>query len=456
MSDIRNPIRGRHQKQPHSAPSPLPPAASDEIARQELKREITHRMRAERALAECQKQQHALIKNLSVGFFRKDIGLKGKFLMVNQTMAEMFGYFSPDEFLRSPMNHFSHKSDDWRYAYGKLMAHGKVVSEELKFRKFDGSNIWTSFTANIIRMPGGKVECISGVVEDMTARKFLEGQLAQAQKLEAMGQLAAGIAHEINTPVQYIGDNTRFIQDGFTAMAELIKTHQSLLTEAEIDQGLMDKFDAANQSADIDYFMEEIPSAIWQSLEGVSRVVEIVRAMKNFSHPDTEDKAAADINEVIESTVTLSRNEWRYLADMRLELDPDLPHVPILQGDFKQVILNLVVNAAHAIEDAQAAGRDGKGTITVKTHQDGEYVEIRISDTGTGIPEEVRPKIFDLFFTTKGVGKGTGQGLAISRAVVVEKHGGTLTFETEMDKGTAFIIRVPLGDNSRKRGKLCA
>jgi signal transduction histidine kinase len=165
--------------------------------------------------------------------------------------------------------------------------------------------------------------------------------------------------------------------------------------------------------------------------------------MKDFSHPGGEEKVSADLNKAIESTITVARNEWKYVADMVVDFDPNLPDVPCFIGDINQVILNIMVNAAHAIGDLVAAGNLAKGTITVQTRRVDDAVEIRIKDTGGGIPEAIRSKIFDPFFTTKEVGRGTGQGLAIAHSVVVEKHGGTLTFETEIGRGSTFIIRLP-------------
>lgn len=285
------------------------------------------------------------------------------------------------------------------------------------------------------------------IVQDVTERKILESQLGQSQKLEAIGQLAAGIAHEINTPTQYVGDNIRFMQESFTDMAELMGKYRRLLEKVKVDgthATLVAELESLAEDADVEFVMEELPSAIEQSLEGVGRVSAIVRAMKEFSHPGVEEKSAVDINKAIESTATVARNEWKYVADLNTDFAPDLPPVPCFAGEFNQVILNIIVNAAHAIGDAVGDGSGGKGTITITTRRDNDWVEIRISDTGNGIPEAARPKIFDPFFTTKDVGRGTGQGLAISHSVIVEKHYGNITFETELGKGTTFIIRLPL------------
>ena len=276
-------------------------------------------------------------------------------------------------------------------------------------------------------------------------------QLLQAQKLESIGQLAAGIAHEINTPTQYVGDNTRFLRDGVGDLLKALDRCEELVNPTGTPCGWEERathFRAALQELDIEFLRDEIPKAIDQSLEGLERVTRIVRAMKDFSHPGVEGKEAIDLNQAIESTVTVARNEWKYVAEMVKDFDPALPPVFCLAGDFNQVILNMVVNAAHAIADVAGENSDRKGTITIATRRDGDWAEIRISDTGTGISEEHRLKVFDHFFTTKEVGKGTGQGLAIAHAVITEKHGGSITLETEVGKGTTFIIRLPIGAES--------
>ena len=279
------------------------------------------------------------------------------------------------------------------------------------------------------------------------ARKLMEIQLRGAQKLESIGQLAAGIAHEINTPTQYIGDNVRFLEASFGDLKEVQDQYGKLLQAAKSNAATPDlvaETEACLRRLDPDFLMGEIPRAIQQTLEGVDRVTKIVRAMKEFSHPGTEEKTPVNLNRALETTLTVARNEWKYVARIETDLDPDLPLVPCLPGEFNQVILNLVVNAAHAIADVNDGGAKGKGVITASTRRSGDWVEVRIQDTGAGIPEKIRHKIFDPFFTTKPVGKGTGQGLAMAHTAIVDRHQGTLTFETEVGAGTVFIIRLPL------------
>ena len=288
-----------------------------------------------------------------------------------------------------------------------------------------------------------------GIVRDITERKLLERQLAQAQKLESIGQLAAGIAHEINTPTQYVGDNTRFLKEGFEDLDRLVNEYQELVKELSEKGGFEESIERVTEIADeidLEYLREEIPLAIKQSLAGVERVAKIVRAMKEFSHPGSDEKTPTDLNKAIENTVTVARNEWKYVADLEMDFDEKLPPVPCLPGEMNQVILNMIVNASHAIADVVGDGANGKGTITIRTRKEEEWAEIRIEDTGAGIPEEIRERIFDPFFTTKEVGKGTGQGLSIAHNVIVDKHGGMIDVESDAGKGTTFIIRLPLED----------
>jgi signal transduction histidine kinase len=278
-------------------------------------------------------------------------------------------------------------------------------------------------------------------------REFMEVQLRQSQKLESIGQLAAGIAHEINTPAQYVGDNARFVKDSFRTVLKVLKCHEELLAAAQqnaVTPELLARNRELVAASDLDFLSQQIPSALDEALEGVERVSQIVKAMKEFSHPGGTVKSRADLNRAIESTATVARNEWKQVADLKFELEANLPMVPCFLGEFNQCLLNLIINAAHAIGDVVRAHPGTKGLITVRTRTDGDQVEVRVTDTGTGIPAAVRPRIFEPFFTTKDIGKGTGQGLAMVYGCIVRRHGGTITFETEAGTGTTFIIRLAL------------
>jgi PAS domain S-box-containing protein len=290
---------------------------------------------------------------------------------------------------------------------------------------------------------------LSAFVRDVSERKQMEAELRHAQKLEAVGRLAAGVAHEINTPIQFVGDNTRFLGESFAKFHQLLASYRALRDTVEHDAAhgeLLQAVSAMEDETDADYLRQEIPRAIDESLEGIGRVSSIVSAMKRFAHPDSGEKTPIDLNEAIRTTLTVARNELKYVADIDLELAP-LPPVPCFPGDFNQVLLNLLVNAAHAIGDVVGTS-GGRGCITVRTRQEDGHALVMIGDTGGGIPEAIRSRVFEPFFTTKEIGKGTGQGLAIAHSIVVDKHGGEIGFTTEMGRGTTFTIRLPLEDST--------
>ena len=284
------------------------------------------------------------------------------------------------------------------------------------------------------------------IVEELDAQIAFDRQFAHARRMETVGRLAAGVAHEINTPVQYVGGNVSFLEEAFNDICSLLDAYEQLLTTVESGRPTDHALQAVQQRAasiDLELLREEIPKAISQSLDGVQRVSQIVRSMKEFAHPESRSKTPSDLNRIIKSMVTVSASEWKHAADLVTELDPDLPHVAVLPGEFGQVIVNLLVNAAQAISEFN--GRSGdKGMITVSTRFEQEQVVIRIHDTGPGIPEENRSRIYDHFFTTKPVGVGSGQGLAMAHAMIVNELGGTIDFENDPVQGTTFIICLPV------------
>jgi PAS domain S-box-containing protein len=377
-----------------------------------------------------------------------ELGPDGHILQVNPSMAEFLGYGRPEDVpveMTEPLWTRAVSPERSAELTARMKAAGYVRSFEMEVFRNDGSKIWISTSARA-KWQDGALIGYSGMFEDITERKLLREQLLQAQKLESVGQLAAGIAHEINTPVQYIGDNVRFLQDSFGELVALNAGYARLLAavrSTEATPQMIEEVSRVVEKVDVDYLFDEIPKAIEQTLEGVSRVSALVGAMKEFSHPGTGEKVPLDLNRAIESTITVARNEWKYVADMKVELEPTLPLVCCFPGEFNQVILNMIVNAAHAIEEVAARGGPEKGLITIRTRSLAAGVEVQIQDTGGGIPEKVRARIFDPFFTTKEIGKGTGQGLAIARSVVVDRHQGTIDFETEDERGTTFIIRLP-------------
>jgi two-component system, NtrC family, sensor kinase len=339
-----------------------------------------------------------------------------------------------------------------RCPHQKMLETGKALATEIFIKEPH-----CHFSLNIIPYYSAKGKLIGSVhiLRDITEQRknqkekeILQAQLLQAHKLESVGQLAAGIAHEINTPTQFVSSNVGFLSDAFTDVKDIIAT---LTRAAETNTLSPARLRDALNKADWPYLETEIPLAIEQSREGLIRVTSIVRAMKEFSHPGGKEFEQVDINHLIEITVTVARNEWKYGAEVVLKLASDLPGVSCLANAIGQTLLNLLVNAAHAItEKLGRTPEGGKGTITITTASDGASVTIAIADTGCGIPESIQGKIFDPFFTTKDVGKGTGQGLAIAYDVITRKHGGKLGFTTVPGEGTTFTISLPIKHQKRR------
>jgi PAS domain S-box-containing protein len=408
--------------------------------------DVTEREGVGEALREAERNYREIFDEAIVGIFQ--ITPDNRFMRVNPAMARIFGFGSPQQMIASVTDIRQQLYvDPVRYdEFVKVMERlGSILSLEYQVYRKDGRRIWIATSGRVVRRDR-RVVRYEGMVEDVTERKLLRSQLLQAQKLESIGQLAAGIAHEINTPMQYIGDNVRFLKDGFQELTGVLAEYERLMVAVEgegLSRAMIEEVAATVKAADVDYLKAEIPKAIEQTREGVARVSTLVGAMKEFSHPGTKEKIPVDLNHAIQNTITVARNEWKYVAEMETDFDPSVPLVPCLPGEFNQVVLNLVVNAAHAIADVVGESGAAMGKIRVQTRNYADWVEIRIQDSGTGIPEKVRALVFDPFFTTKEIGKGTGQGLAIARSLVVDKHGGTLEFETEEGKGTTFVIRLP-------------
>jgi PAS domain S-box-containing protein len=280
----------------------------------------------------------------------------------------------------------------------------------------------------------GKLTGVVGIGFDITERKAAEERMASSDRLESIGRLAAGVAHEINTPIQYLNDSVSFIREGVgELLAYIDKLH------AAMPQNPDNKPDGND---DVEYLREELPPALSRVADGLTRIAEIVRSMKHFSHADQREMSDVDLNAAIASTLVIARSEYKDFADLETSYG-ELPKITCHGGQINQVVLNLVVNAAHAIGDV-VARQGGRGKISVKTSVEGGFVVAAIGDTGGGIPEGIRARIFDPFFTTKEVGKGTGQGLSIARNVIVKGHGGELDFDSEPGQGTTFYVRLPI------------
>jgi PAS domain S-box-containing protein len=334
-----------------------------------------------------------------------------------------------------------HEDDRTAVESARRAARAGVTRSEYRIHAADGRVVWVRDEAAPV-LDGG----VQGVLLDVTDRRQaeeerdrMELELQVASKLEAVGQLAAGVAHEINTPIQFVGDSVRFLDGAVVDLLELVELYRSELARAG-DAVDRDRIAEGEEAADLEYLQERIPAAFGRTFEGVERVSTIVAAMKRFSHTTGGDMAPADLNEAIQTTLVVCANEYKYVARLETDLS-DLPPVVCHIGDLNQVVLNLVVNAAHAIEDASG---DEPGTIAVRTAHDGEDAVITVSDTGCGIPDAVRERIFEPFFTTKDVGRGSGQGLALARSIVTDGHGGSIEVETAAGAGTTFVVRVPV------------
>jgi PAS domain S-box-containing protein len=352
------------------------------------------------------------------------------------------------------------------------MRQGKTVRGQVVSRRKDGSTFWAGITLAPIRDPEGQVTHYLGMGTDITARleeqeraKQLQARLTTemqereriavelrlAQKLESVGRLAAGIAHEINTPIQYVGDSVLFLQSAQAEIDRLLAACNAAferLTTGEASAGVLGDLRETRDNTDLEFLSTEIPKAFERTLEGVQRVAGIVRAMKEFAHPGQVEQSAADLNHAIETTLTVARNEYKYSAHVETHLGP-LPDVICNIGELNQVFLNLIVNAAHAIRES---GKDAEtGRICITTERVRDRVLIHVDDNGCGIPKEHMDRIFDPCFTTKEVGRGTGQGLAIARSIIVDKHAGLIEVQSEPGVGTSFVLSLPIAGCSSVR-----
>jgi two-component system, NtrC family, sensor kinase len=287
----------------------------------------------------------------------------------------------------------------------------------------------------------------------MPQQTMLEEQIGQTQKLEVIGQLAAGIAHEINTPIQYVSDNMVFLRESWSVIDKIVSVAARVHDEwrlGALTTGSREDLEKCFAGADIDYLANEIPRAIDETFEGARQVAKIVGAMNEFAHPAGAHKALCDLNHAIENTIAFSRNAWKYVARMETSFDRLMPLVPCRLDQINQVTLNLIVNASHAIADAIDHGAPGLGTIRIETQYADGAVTLSVKDTGCGIPEAARSRIFDPSFTTKPLGKGTGQGLFLARVIIVQQHGGDIWFESEPGKGATFFVRLPIDPEAQR------
>lgn len=415
-------------------------------------RDVTQRKRAELALAKAQENFHnAVVKNPVSALI---VDLQGTVLFANPVARNLLGYSAEFEEGRRFEMLWSQNSQPVEISHPDGI---KVVEMSIASTDWEGKPAYLVLLHDLTerrRTETEREELCRNLAEtnaklnaEIAGRMQMEVELRLAQKLEAVGQLAAGIAHEINTPIQYIGDNVHFLQTGFEDLQSLVNRYRETLAALPVqlpDQvALIAALHETEEIIDLDYLRENAPPAFERTLEGIGHVTSIVRAMKEFAHPDQREKSENDLNKAILNTLIVARNEYKYVADVKTHLS-ELPLVSCYLSDLNQVFLNLVVNAAHAITDV-VRNSGQRGRITIATRQDGDQVEITITDTGGGIPDAIRNRVYDPFFTTKPVGKGTGQGLAIARSIVVDKHQGTLLFDSTPGRGTVFYVRLPIG-----------
>jgi PAS domain S-box-containing protein len=373
------------------------------------------------------------------------VSLDGVITHWNPAATELYGYARHDV-LGRPFVTLDPEAAPAFVAAMDEVIRGAPCSLEISHRRADGSTVHASLVLSRICDPDGVPSGVVGIGRNIGEQKARDAEFHQESKLESLGRLSAGLAHEINSPIQFVGDNARFLAEAYQELIRVVEVYRGLLDTSN-PIGWIERQERVRQAEagiDFDYLQKEIPSAVEQTLEGIERVSTIVRAMKTFSHQGHKEQVPADLNEAVAATVTVTRHQVSEVADLVLDL-ADLPPVWCNIADLNQVFLNLIVNAADAIEET---GR--RGVITVATALDGEDVVVRVSDTGEGIPDDVRPMIFDPFFTTKDVGRGSGQGLPLARGVVQEGHGGTLTMESVLGEGTTFSVRIPVDGLAEK------
>lgn len=331
------------------------------------------------------------------------------------------------------------------HPFSRVLATGKPVYDvALSVARPDGGRRFLSVSAAPLFAPDGGIDEVVVNMVDVSGQKARERHLAHALKLESLGQMAAGIAHEINTPVQYVLGNLEFLGNAFGRLIETLDGLAAAALDAEGDLCLTEELARMLADEELRFLLEESPSAIRESREGLDRVTGIVSSMKRFSHPGSELPMAVDVGQAVADTLAVSRGAWKFVADMRLDIDEGLPPVLFVPGDLHQVLLNIIVNAAQAIEEQHAA-TGGKGHIDIRAVQNGPVVELAVADDGPGMSEEVRQRVFDPFFTTKPVGKGTGQGLALVHGIL-KRHKARVEVLSAPGQGTSFVLTLPVAN----------
>lgn len=379
---------------------------------------------------------------------------EGVVLTVNQIALQSLGYDEHEltgQHYHETFHHTLEDGTDYPWDFCPVFAaiedgsSHHVTSDT--FWKKDSTNFLVDYIVSPIRDENNSISGATLIFRNLTEQKLEEAKRIHGLKLESIGELSAGIAHEINTPIQFIGSNISFLKESFTDLFELIEEYQKVLKascEKSSNQDNLDQIQDKEDIIDLEYLTDEIPKAIQQTITGVERVTKLVQGLKGFAHStDSKEKSIVQINDIISDTLIVCKNAYKYVAKVELQLS-EVREIPVFHSDIGQVLLNLVVNAAQAIEETNS-GTDEMGTINIETREENDMVVMTVSDTGGGIPDEIANRVFDPFFTTKEVGRGSGQGLAIARNIVHDKHGGEMTFISDKGKGTIFTVKLPVG-----------
>ncbi|MFY2508307.1 MHYT domain-containing protein [Vibrio pectenicida] len=398
---------------------------------------------AESSVQASIKRERQIINSLADGLIIIDG--ENKVESINKMGIQIFGY-EGDEIKGVPVEILMPSFDKQSVEETSALDHELRSGLMFKGKKKNNQLFPIEVSLSVLAGVNEDSKYFSCVVRDITSRLEQEKVIRQSQKLESMGQLAAGIAHEINTPTQYVSDNTNFLKSSFgtflnivTELKQVDQTHPTAQPKQEAIN-----LNKLLEKHDFDFIAEEIPLAIDQSLEGLNRISKIVHAMKSFTHSGHGEVQQVDILEAIESTITIARSEWRYVANVETDFAPSTPKIPCRRDEFNQVILNFIINAAHAIEEKYKGQDSQLGSIKISVFPETHYVIIKIEDNGIGIPDNIIDNIFDPFFTTKDVGKGTGQGLNLAYSCIVEHHKGVIHTETQVGQGTTFTIKLPI------------
>lgn len=367
-----------------------------------------------------------------------------QFVEVNHGACCNLGY-SRDELLK--MTPFdikpNYSESDLRELLQPLAAEKMdVLNFETSHQRRDGSTYECSLSLHLSVLENQDV--VVAFVNDVSERKRLESQLRESQKLQAVGQLAAGVAHEINTPMQCVFGNVEFLESSFDRLLALSDELIELLDQSNLDWSQeRNRLTELRSELHYDHLREQTPSAIKEAAEASNRVISIIRAMKVMSHPGSNEKTLTDIHEMIQNAATITRSRWKHHATVEFDFDPNLAQVEVLAAEISQVFVNLIVNAADAIGEKIGDEPSELGEIRIATKTVGDMLAISISDSGAGIPQSIVDRIFEPFYTTKCVGQGTGQGLSISHNVIVNQHSGTFDVTSQEGVGTRFEIRIP-------------